>query len=81
MSSEMSLDKHITPIDIGQVIRVEVTTLVDGVVRTVSCNAIVSEKTLTGPFQNGTAKLTGICLLDVRCEVNPENGEYVEVMQ
>ena len=79
MSGEMSLDKHITPIDIGQVIRVEVTTLMDGVVRTVSCNALVIEKTLTGPFENGTAKLTGICLLDVRCEVNPENGEYVEV--
>ena len=29
----MRLDKHITPIDIGQVIRVEVTTLVDGDVR------------------------------------------------
>jgi hypothetical protein len=79
MSGEMSLDKHITPIDIGQVIRVEVTTLVDGVVRTVSCNSLVIEKKLTGPFENGTAKLTGICLLDVRCEVNPENGEYVEV--
>ena len=75
----MRLDKHITPIDIGQVIRVEVTTLADGVVRTVACNALVTEKTLTGPFEDGTAKLTGICLLDVRCEVNPENGEYVEV--
>jgi len=39
----------------------------------------VIEKTLTGPFEKRTAKLTGICLLDVRCEVNPENGEYVEV--
>ena len=75
----MSLDKYITPIDVGQVIRVEVTTLVDGVVRTVSCNSLVIEKKLTWPFENGTAKLTGICLLDVRCEVNPENGEYVEV--
>ena len=75
----MSLDKYITPIDVGQAIRVEVTTLMDGVVRTVSCNSLVIEKKLTGPFENGTAKLTGICLLDVRCEVNPENGEYVEV--
>ena len=77
----MSIDKHITPIDIGQVIRVEVTTLMDGVVRTVSCNSLVIEKKLTVPFENGTAKLTGICLLDVRCEVNPENGEYVEVTE
>ena len=75
----MSLAKYITPIDIGQSIRVEVTAVMDGVVRTVSCNAIVIEKTMTGPFEKGRAKLTGIRLVDVRCEVNPESGEYVEV--
>jgi hypothetical protein len=74
----VSLDKYITPIDVGQLIRVEVTALVDGVVRTVSCKAIVTETTLTGPLEKRPAKLTGMRLVDVRCEFNPETGEYVE---
>ena len=69
----MSVDKYITPIKAGQWLRVRLTINIDGEMRTVECDAMVSQRLFEVPAEGQRfAKLTQLSFLDRGCVFVPQ---------